>query len=373
MSRQPVISGEAFSGRILGPSIDWVTLSQQFFTSIPAVGSLIKRASDLSTGESKWESLSALEVHGSWSSHCEVKSYRDRVSISFNPSRWCRPHSLDGIYSGADVLALCSAVTNQASGFLPRFFELDSDALASFRSVARKGGFDSDRIEGAQLSRIDICWTVSAGSESAARTVLRALAGRSMNGRGARFFADRSGLPETVYWIGGAVLPYIKVYFKGPELAKHSGADLSELAEIATREGWLRLEVKFSRRFLQRRGLLNLSLWTPELMATMLEEYSPLAGDFMAIQTDDLQAELMASGVSPRRALLAHAAALTWSHGGDPFFGISRASRFRLLADLRLVGWDISKPSPVVPFKPRALPPIVLRPVILPEKFCRQA
>lgn len=373
MNRLPVVFAEAISGRVLGPSIDWVTISQQYFSSIPVVGCLVKRASDLFTGEAVWESVTSLPVEGSFSSRAAVKSFRDRVSISFNPSRWSRPHSLDGLHSGADVLALCGDVLGDADASLPRFFELDSDAVASFRKTARVSGFDSDRVEGAQLSRIDICWTVSAGSESAARTVLRALAGRSMNGRGARFFADKSGLPETVYWVGGAVLPYMKVYFKGPELAKHGGADVAELAAIATRAGWLRLEVSFSRRFLQRRGLLNLSLWTPGLMASMLSEYSPFSGDFMAIQTEDLQAELIALGVTPRRALLAHAAALAWSHGGDPFCGVSRASRFRLLADLRKVGWDISKPSPVVPFKPRALPPIVLRPVILPEKFCRRA
>lgn len=360
----PVVA--SLPGRLVGPSIDWVTLAQDHAGgSVPALGSVWTRATDVATGEVAWDSLRPLAVEGSWSSRCEVRSFRDRVRISFNPSRWGRPHSVDGLCSGSDALALCQAVLAGASGALPSFSESEASA------VKLASGFSPSVVEGATLSRIDICWTVSAGDASAAADVLRALSARCVDGSAARFFADRSGVPETVYWPRGAVRPYVKVYAKGPQLLANGGPQARELGELASREGWLRLEVSFSRRWLMRRGLQRLSSWTPAILASVLEEFSPFREVFMPVRLADLQAQLVARGVSPRRALLAQAAALVWSQGGDPFGAVSRASRFRLLADLRLIGWDISKPSRVVPFRPRELRPIILRPVILPAEFCR--
>jgi len=403
------LTGETFGRRLrrllpdlpVGPSIDWVSISQVHPPGVaPPFGAHWSDGVSVETGEPLWHTLKGAPVLGSFRSHLILRSFLDCVSLDGNPSRWDQPHSLEGIRSGHEALAVLNSAVRSASpgsAALPPFSEpsplgagslLPSD-VASFR---RRCVGDAVAPRGASLSRIDVCWTFSAGSAADAREVLSQLSRFSHGGRLPRQFVSRRGDMESVVWAGGPKRPYIAVYSKGPELLKHavrddaevrkvlrsrgvsalSRPDLRELGELATREGWLRLEVRLRRRQLVALGLTRLTHWDQRTIVDILKRYSPFEGALMACDRSEISERLLALGVSPGRASRASAAVAAWSFGENPFAGVSRATRYRVLADLRLVGWDISTPSKVVPFVGRVRT-IVLRPAVLPAKFRRQA
>lgn len=371
VTQTPICTRVLFGdGRLLAPhrsapSFDWVSLVQ-YLPDAPPFGGDVVRCFDPASGELKYETRQGLSVEGSFCSAARVRSHGGHVSLSFNPSRWGRPDSLDGLRSMVDVLAVANEVL--AACGLPPFFEVDGASGRRFASKLVRGE-EAPPLGGVSLSRVDVCQLFQAGSDDDARLALLACSQLTARGQVSRSY----GRSDTVSWFSGSRRLYVKMYLKGPELLVHGGPDSRDAAAWASSVGLVRHEVELKRKLLAELGLLRPSSWDAQAMEDILAKHSYFREAAVSRSGfDSIADELQALGVSRARALRAQHIAAAYAAGQDPFASMARRTGYRVRADLLRVGLDIRAPLNVVALS-RPVRVIELKPVCIPAQFCRPA
>ena len=327
-------------GRDGGISIDWLTV-HQVHPQAPLLGDSLLLFCDLQTGEIRSQAVRGLTHRGSHDSSLQIRSDGRRIEVSGNSSRWGRRDNVFGLAGVSQCLELYNAVLRTLG--LPEFYEEERPYLSPFQFQR------SDTVcpAGPVITRVDLCRNWSAGDAASARSVLAGLGSVVLSGKAAWVSGDGC----TVAWGVGSRYAYSKYYLKGPELRKHKGksdADYTEkLIEWATSSGIVRQEISLKSMLLKRHGLDRPNRWTMEAMHELMESYSPhrrLGGGVSSFS--EVQQRLEEEGVSRGRARLAQAAIFAYLAGHRFVVGeyMSRASFYRLRADLLLVGVDIAAP-----------------------------
>lgn len=355
-------------GKRVAPSFDMVAFSQ-FHADAPELGADRVMCVE-SSGEVKWESLKTLMCEGSYSSRYFIRSWKGWVTLRFNPSRLYQPHSLDGVADMCVVLDMANALMRKHG--LPEFYEVDSQDVENCRDVSRRSALGSDSadvLRGVRIGMVHVCTGYFVGSE--ARSFIAESSRRKIGNKFGFLHADGSSAwwssKRSRYWSA-------KLYMKFDELLAHYGAECEPLANWCRDTGFVRHEVELYSRWLKSEGLDIPSKWSAEAMDNVLLGFQAWSRDPVERpRFDDVAERLMALGVSVRRAAAAQYALVAYAHGQDVFRRASRATGFRLRADLLKVGVDISLPPAknVVPLN-QPVKVIEIRPAYLPERFWRK-
>lgn len=348
--------------------IDWLTLAQ-VHDSAPIVGSTLLIFADVATGEFQAQTVRGLQVEGSYSSSLQVRCDGRRVEVSGNPSRFGRPDNVFGMTSMDDAIALYNTVLRSVG--LPEFFDDDrthlqqlqgwrngsrrptryvyEDAQDLQRSIARsdrKGGQTNVMEHGCRIKRIDLCRVYEVGNLDDAIRSIRALSSTTYNGKAAFVYPDGC----TAAFGQGSRYAYFKYYVKGPEMRKHLDQNdeyAKALTEWACDSGIIRHEVSLKAMNLSRNGLDRPAAWTHQQAAEIMNSYQTHESAGLSTSSyDKIAEELEAKGVPTSRARRAQQAAYAYLAGHNFIVGhnISRASYFRLKADLKKAGLDIGAP-----------------------------
>ena len=321
------------------PSIDWLTVAQ-VHDSAPLVGSALLVFVDPQSGEIESQAVKGLTFEGSYDSRLMIRSDGRRVEVSGNPSRFGRRDNVFGRVSVNECIELYNGILKLHG--LPEFYLDDRTEL---------GGHQLQRSEaiaehGCRIKRIDLCEVYEVGNIEDARASIRALSSVSHAGKPGFCYPDGN----TVSWGQGSRYSYFKYYLKGPEMVKHldqSDPYCKALTDWAVSRGIVRHEVSLKSMFLARNGLDQPARWTVEAASNVMKTYRThdRAG-LGASSYDTIAKELVAQGVTRSRAQRAQMAAYSYLAGHQFVIGmnISRASYFRLQADLRKVGINIGAP-----------------------------
>lgn len=378
----------------LGVSIDWLTVVQEHPAS-PIKGSCLLLFVDPDTGEVQSQAVRSYQHQGSHDSKLMVRCDGRRVEVSGNPSKWCRPHSLDGLTSVQGCVDLYNLILRTLG--LPEFFEDQRDFVSDGQRSARGAGlpvyesepgidygtlkgisagsksrvYEGGSVGGMRITRLDLCQAFQTGSVDDAAGSIRALGQVVVNGKVPMVY----GNGETVAWYSGSRFVYVKYYSKGVELSKHGGPDCAEVAAWATSVGLVRHEVTLKSMFLSKEGLSHPSAWTEALMTDVIKRYA-MHERMSAASTsyDRIYERLMADGLSGSRARRAQEAAYAYL-GGHVFrvgHNIPKTSFYRLRADLLRVGLDIAAPLNVSALR-YSVKVVEWRPATLPKAFRRSA
>jgi len=202
-------------------------------------------------GASVFERHRAARIQGSHSTSCSVKSDGSCVVLSGNFGRLNREDNLFNL----DPLQTLERA-NLAAQFagLPSFQFYDSGNEANRQTAKLASIGHSDRYyeenraryEFIHLSRIDLTKNYRCGSVAAARSVIRAVSGKSVSRVKKGVGGDAS-----VWWSNSRYM--LKVYIKALEMESH-GITSGAAYEYARDNGIIRLEIELKRRELADLG-----------------------------------------------------------------------------------------------------------------------
>lgn len=344
------------------PTVDWLTVHQDHVRA-PRLGSNLLLFIDLETQEVKSQAVRAYQHEGSFSSKLMVRCDGRRVEVSGNPSRWGVPHSLDGFTSVDAAVTLYNSIL--AALGLPGFSSVERSFVAP--RLLQRG--DTLIPEGCQITRIDLAQLFETSGPDEAATVIRSLGQVTHRGKVPMVY----GNGETVAWGSGSRHVYIKYYAKGPEMKAHGEPEAQQAASWANAVGLIRHEVTLRSMWLRKSGLEVPAKWTGEVMRAVMKGYS-MHERVQSSRTSwaDVYEKLLALGVPRGRAQRAQEAAYAYLSGHVFRRGgnITNGSFYRLRADLRRVGVDISAPLNVSAL-PTAVRVVEMRPAWLPQGFRR--
>lgn len=363
----PVLIPVPAASVLVRASIDWLSVSQ-FHEGAPDFGGDFGMFFDRETGEVKRLTCRRETVKGSYSSGVTVRCYGGVLSVSGNPSRWNRRHSLFGVHDVAAGLAVFNSILSEHEVFAKARLPL----FLSPQEVGQRWDEDLRRFVSVgeiEISRVDVCCSYSARSAEDARQLVRSLAQVRTRCGFPNVYAD-----EAVAW--NTLYHYVKYYCKGVEMELHARKtgvfdELAPLIEHLKSVGAVRHEVELRRRELLRRRLHTERLWRGVDLMTVLKDFEyvhRVSGG--RIPLDSLPAEFEKLGYSPRQARRLYGVAQAYFAGADVLSGCSRASRFRLRADLLKVGIDPAAALDIarVPVHVRV---IELGPLVIPRELAR--
>lgn len=232
-----------------GLFIDWVSLWQVHPAHAPInSGSIITYDG---CGNITFERSRPARLQGSHSTSCSIKSDGSCVVFSGNFGRLNRSDNLFN-YNPTKTLERVNIAARFAG--LPEFVIHDSgNATISSEVVLASVGhadgyFKKNRTlyEFIHLSRIDLTKNYSCGNVAAARSVIRAISGKSVNR-----VKKGVGGDSSVWWSNTRYM--LKVYVKALEMEAH-GTNTGKAYEYARDNGIIRLEIELKRRELHDLG-----------------------------------------------------------------------------------------------------------------------
>jgi Phage replication protein CRI len=346
------------------PTIDWLTLVQEH-ASAPMKGKSLLLFIDIETGELESQAVKSLQCEGSFSSKLMVRSDGRRVEVSGNPSRWGVSHSLDGFSTVQDCVDLYNSLLRSFD--LPEFFAVER-AFVAPRQLQRADGCLAS--EGMRITRLDLARLYQTGGPDEVAVAVRALGQVTHAGKSPMVY----GRGETVAWGGGSRHVYVKYYAKGIEMKKHlKHGDDPGVADWASKVGLLRHEVTVKGMWLSKNGLERPDAWTREVMGRVADKYAMHARVGVARSSwASIMEDLLALDVPAGRARRAQEAAYAYL-GGHVFRkgeNIPVRTFYRLRADLRLVGLDISSALNVSALR-GSVRVVDLTPAVLPVLYRR--
>ena len=232
-----------------GLFVDWLSIWQVHPAHAPLnSGSIVTYDGG---GTSVFERHRSARLQGSHATSCAVKSDGSCVVFSGNFGRLNRS---DNLFNFDPLQTLERAnIAAQFAG-LPTFQLHDQrdDTAASAPELASVGGSyghfqqERSRYEFIHLSRVDITKNYRCGSVAAARSVIRAVSGKSVSR-----VKKGVGGDSSVWWSNTRYM--LKVYVKALEMEAH-GMNSGAAYEYARDNGIIRLELELKRRELADLG-----------------------------------------------------------------------------------------------------------------------
>lgn len=318
------------------PFIDWLSIKQQYaLGSVPDFGSGVVLKID-SDGATEWQSVSAVQHEGSFSTSVRVRSHGGLVEFSGNPSRYSRP---DNLFGFPDVFTALYEVVN------PLMVSLGLPAFSSAEGICELSQESDDLVitDGAVITRVDLTINFALGSHRA--EALRWMEGIVIRGQSSKRFSDGS------FGWGSTRHRLFKIYSKFHEMLKHKKKQKSpyfdDLLQWVDSSGIVRFEIELHRDFLRQNGLRSLFGWSVNSSSVLEMFDSSVRKLFPSMGTgglSDTASVLVAFGIKPTRAKRLQGLAYQWASGVDVFSNLSKSAAYRDRADLLLAGIDIRKP-----------------------------
>lgn len=314
-------------------------------------------------GTSVFERHRPARLSGSHSTSCSVKSDGSCVVFSGNFGRLNRS---DNLFNFDPLRTLERAnLAAQFAGLPPfQFHDQRSDTTSSEVEMAPIGHADRDfqqdraRYEHIHLSRVDLTKNYRCGSVAAARSVIRAISGKSVSRVKKGVGGDAS-----VWWSNTRYM--LKVYIKALEMEAH-GTTSGAAYEYARDNGIIRLEIELKRRELADLGWSDFAefvkAWDMGKVHNLFADYEKI----LTVENISNDAEFI--DALPQKLRVTAAAFLA---GRDVKSMMSRASYFRYRKALLDYGIDIADERPAqLNIKIRT---VEITPVSAPEWYWKAA
>lgn len=340
--------------------IDWLTLHQDFDTTLPFISDTAEFVIDTDTGDVLTQRQPAQRIEGSYSTSISVRISGGRITVKGNPSRFNRLDNLFGFTSIDDCVSVYNNILLSLG--LPPFTRCTR--VDHLQSPDGKKAFSVS--DGAVITEIHITTNKSVG-EGNTLQFIRALSTQRYRNSIPRLHPNGC----TLDWLskrGNAPLIYADVYDKANEIELHQldkikkkcGTDSSEYAYLlkilnyCKTLGVARFEQKLKSRLLRRE---NLQFWglsdfnrLDHIHSEFLAIDQNLKADAMTYQT--LSQQLIDEGIC-KSTLSANSTAnyaFMWMHGEH--FDITKSHIKRHRARLRRLGIDIAEPCDITKFTP---------------------
>ena len=341
--------------------VDWLSI-WQVHPSHSAINAGCIKTFD-TAGSIVFERHRASRLAGSHSSSCSVKSDGSCVVFDGNFGRLNRS---DNLFNFDPLRTFQRAVSCAEFAGLPPFYLRGdtNNASASERLGSRYGyslpDFHEARAlnEFVHLSRVDLTKNFSCGSMGAARSLIRAIQGKSVSRVKKGIGGDAS-----VWWSNTRYM--LKVYIKALEMEAH-GTTSGQAYEYARDNGIVRLELELKRRELHDLGWSDfnefLRGWHMGTVHALFADYEKI------LQVNGVQNDADFLDSLPIR--LRSTAALFLS-GRDVRACVSRATFFRYRKALLDYGIDISDECPS---QIKSVVRVVeIQPVVAPDWYWKAA
>jgi len=325
-------------------SIDWLSVYQDFPpASLPIFSDAVVLQLD-NEGVLQKEFLKSFKHDGSFSTCLMVKCDGTRVTMSGNPSKYCR---LDNIFGVSDMDSAFRVFNRVLVGLgLPAF---GNDLPATFTSRLQLQTSDAVMLDRPVITRVDLCQNYGLGDQ--VYSFMDWVGNQSVNGKSGHRYADGC----TVDFGRGSRYVYCKYYVKGVELERHARKlkenddkeYLGQLVDWCTSVGLVRFEISLKSMLLKRLGLDNWSEWGHKVMGEVVTKYAAhfrlgSGSTAKGHPFDSLVGDLVQKGVDRKLADKCEVAARAWLSGSDVRARYSRATFYRLRKPLLLVGIDLT-------------------------------
>jgi hypothetical protein len=302
--------------------VDWLKISQHHGESArELVGSITFRLDE--HGEPGLESGGPVRHEGSHSTSLQIRSYGGWVSVSGNPSRWCRPDNLFGF-----DLDQCVELVNEelARLDLPAFTKGECYFPEVSKLDDRRLGRDvPQHWTGATFSMLHLTENYAAGSDVLAKLAIKAYQARAGKWMRKGVYGDETAMFHNTRRT-------VKAYRKGPDMAVHCKA--SPWIEWANTQGIVRHEVELKYRYLHDTGL---RFWGNCTMGTLHQFFRKEQKVLGAAQVDFDPIDMDLLEPATRVVYAA------WLKGQDVRALCSKSAFYRHRKRIRTHGVDISE------------------------------
>lgn len=363
--------------------IDWLTMYQDHYKTLPIIGDRAHICIDTVTGEQLGIGQPTLRHEGSYSTSLRVSVSGGRVTVRGNPSRFNRPDNLVGFFS----LDHCVDVYNDvlASLSLPPFTKCTQVEYRQNRAGERVKKF----VNGAVITELHITTNKAVGQDCV-DDYIRGLSTQRYRHMIPRLHTNG----KTSDWLNSkgnaSSMMYPSVYNKAHEMRLHilpkikkqfgESSDeykyLLDVIQLCEERGIARFEQKLKSTFLRRHDLQHYGLFNEEILYPIHEEFLALDDKLQvtAMTLENISERLIRLGIcnGTRSANTTAMYALQWLTGQR--FDLDKKQVQVHRARLRKIGIDIAEQPDLTKHSPvmvRKAVEIEVKPFVIPAWYRR--
>lgn len=380
--------------------IDWLSVKQQFNPNdYPFLGSEIITSVDVFTGEILYQTVKGYRHPGSFDSSLSIKFEDGLLTMSGNPSHWCKIDNLFGCSSVQDAIGVFNSVL-LSLGY-PEFYD-DESTYITAHPYAHSPDYQN---LGLSLTRVDL--TCNYSTDTNATQIIRYLS--SMSYRGKPGFLYTNG--QTCDWLSdkhgnnhvGSSHIYMKYYSKAHDievklnkllrqrarLIETVDSDiqcdramltlteninyLTKLLEFSQLNNIIRYELELKSRKLKSLGLDKVRNWSETIMLQLVDEHTPHTRTKCQFNKKvDLYAQLLALDITPQKARSFSLIGQMWLDGHDVNYirnpAIKKTTFYVARNALLKLGFDIANQLDIVRF-PSNIQTVLLTPLEKPAWY----
>lgn len=357
--------------------VDWLSVYQEFQGSdFPFLASEVSTTICALTGEVKREFTKGYQHLGSFDSTLLIKFDKGILSVSGNPSHWCKVDNLFGCTSVNQAMEVYNNVL-KSLGY-PEFFDCEDTYLTSSPYASQNGYIRS----GLHITRVDL--TENWASPIAPLEMLRYLSTNTYRGEAGFLYPNG----RTVEWLGSrsgdsketSKHLYFKYYDKAYDIEQkldklvkkqkllmtqtfHDDEIinidvfrcteainyLKKLLEYTRENNVIRFELELKSKKLNELGLNKLGRWSREIMLQLVDKYTPHTKQIVEFNKKiDLLTQLIDAGYNSSIAKSYSKMGHLWLDGHDVNFKrnpmISKSGFYRARIAFLKLGFDIASP-----------------------------
>jgi II/X family phage/plasmid replication protein len=382
--------------------VDYLSVYQSFIgQDYPFLASEVSTTFCALTGEIKREFTKGYQHLGSFDSTLLIKFDKGILSVSGNPSHWCKADNLWGCQTVQDAMEVYNFVL-RSLGY-PEFYDCEDTYLTSKPFASQKGYIR----DGLQITRVDL--THNYMSDIPALDMLRYLSTSAYRGEAGFLYPNG----RTVEWLGTrsgdngktSTHIYFKYYDKAWDIEQklkkcvqqrkrhlvnslklddtifnsqllaitETINYLTRLLDYCNQYNVVRFELELKSKKIKELGLCKLGRWSREIMLELVNKYTPhTKAKCQFNKTVDLYSQLIAFEIPERKAGLYSSIGQLWLNGHDVNFkrnlSIKKDTYYRARSALLLLGFDIASPLNIVNF-PVQVQTVMLQPLEKPAWY----
>jgi Phage X family/Phage replication protein CRI len=364
--------------------VDYLSVWQDFRDQdLPLLASEISTTFCALTGEIVKEFTKGYQHLGSFDSTLLIKFDKGLLSISGNPSHWCKVENLFGCQTVQEGMDIYNRVL-KSLGY-PEFYDCESTYLTT-NPASHSEAYLRD---GLHITRVDL--TQNWNSPIPALEMLKYLSTNAYRGEAGFLYPNG----RTVEWLGSrsgdnketSKHLYYKYYDKAWDieqklvklykqqkklLCADFNSDINvininvlkcteainyliKLLEYTQENNVIRFELELKSKKINELGLNKLGRWSREIMLKLVNKYTPHTKQIVQFNKKiDLFAQLIDLGYPVRKAGTFSNIGQLWLNGHDVNFNrnlsVSKSNYYRARTALLALGFDIASPLNVCAF-----------------------
>lgn len=364
--------------------VDWLSVYQEYQgIDLPLLASELRTFTDVITGEVKKEQVIGYKHQGSFDSSLLIKFDKGVLSVSGNPSHWCKTDNLFGCTTVQAAIEIYNKVL-KSLGY-PELYDCEDTYLTS-KPLAHSDGYISS---GLHITRVDL--TQNYISPIPAIEMLKYLSTNTYRGEAGFLYPNG----KTVEWLGSrsgdtretSKHLYFKYYCKATDimkrvkeieikrnnsLVKRVNLDndiidlkvfklteqynyLLKLLEFAIENNIVRFELELKSKKIVELGLNKLGRWSRKLMLELVTKYTPHLKQKVEFNKKiDLYNQLLDLGYPSSKAGTFSNIGQMWLDGHDINFNrnpsIKKSTYYNARTALLMLGFDIASPLNISKF-----------------------